>query len=387
MSKPRHRRLAGCLAAATFAALVGVPASAPAAGSVQPQRAVPATSHGSRAPYSNPNAAQSSARWILQAQLPNGAIATQLDHLHIWPYLGNLAALGLATARQLSGNQVYARAAWHWIGWYMRHEDPRTGFVTDYKRSHGRMRSTGTMDSTDAYAGTFLTATWATYVATHSNGHLAALAPGINGALKAIRRTTDTDGLTWAKPSWHVKYLMDEAETYAGLRAASNALAVLHHNGASHRAANAARRIHASIAKLWNPRTHGIDWAVHGDGAHQPTRWSILYPDGLEQAWAVAYGLVGGHRAAEIVDQLNRHQPKWDHPSAHATFDDGIRKVGYWAVAGWALLRVGRPAAASQAAATIARAALAAKKAWPFTPGDAGELSLLEAADLTLLPS
>jgi len=33
----------------------------------------------------------------------------------------------------------------------------------------------------------------------------------------------DADGLTWAKPSWHVKYLMDQAEVYAGLVAAIDA--------------------------------------------------------------------------------------------------------------------------------------------------------------------
>jgi hypothetical protein len=38
------------------------------------------------------------ARWIPQAQLPDGAIATHLDRAAVWPYLANFAAIGLAEA-------------------------------------------------------------------------------------------------------------------------------------------------------------------------------------------------------------------------------------------------------------------------------------------------
>jgi hypothetical protein len=145
--------------------------------------------------------------------------------------------------------------------------------------------------------------------------------------------------------------------------------------------------MHTAVGALWNPATKSFDWAVHGDGVHQTTRWSILYPDGLEEAWAVAYGLVGGQRAVTIVNELNTFQPNWDRPTDQATFDDGTKTVGYWAVAGWALLRVDQRPAARKAAAAIATAATDAKQAWPFTPGDAGELSVLQAASLALLPS
>ena len=53
-----------------------------------------------------------------------------------------------------------------------------------------------------------------------ARARLTALANGLDGALRAIEATTDTDGLTWAKPAWHVKYLMDQSEVYAGLQAA-----------------------------------------------------------------------------------------------------------------------------------------------------------------------
>ena len=43
---------------------------------------------------------------------------------------------------------------------------------------------------------------------------------GIARALGAIEATQDADGLTWAKPGYPVKYLVDQSETYAGLVAA-----------------------------------------------------------------------------------------------------------------------------------------------------------------------
>ena len=48
----------------------------------------------------------------------------------------------------------------------------------------------------------------------------------------------------------------------------------------------------SGFATLWNSRTQSYDWAVHEDGFHQPTNWSLLYPDALQQAWVVAFGLV-----------------------------------------------------------------------------------------------
>src|SRR5437588_379259 len=75
--------------------------------------------------------------------------------------------------------------------------------------------------STDAYAGTFLYAAWAAWNTGHDTAALTALRPGITGAIRAIESTLDTDGLTWATPTYHVKYLMDEAEVYVGLRSAA----------------------------------------------------------------------------------------------------------------------------------------------------------------------
>jgi len=235
------------------------------------------------------------------------------------------------------------------------------------------------MDSTDAYAGTFLLAARDTWKVTGDKTRLASLHAGVAAAVHAIESTQDADGLTWAKPSWHVKYAMDEAETYGGLNAAVEIAKALGDSALATRASSDASRLKNGFAKLWNPSTAAYDWALHESGARQPTNWSILYPDALQEVWPVAFGLVTGTRASALVNRFAQTQPLWDRPAATALFDSGPQTVGYWPVAGWAFDRVGQSARASQAAANIRAAALAQSRLWPFTTASSGQLVLLEA--------
>jgi hypothetical protein len=324
--------------------------------------------------------ARADAEWILQAQLPDGAIANQLDQRVIWPYLGNFAAVGLARAAQLAADPRYSDAAWRWLGWYQAHQDA-SGFVSDYTVSGGALASTGDMDSTDAYAGTFLIAVNAAWQATGDLARLRELEPGIVAAVAAIKATQRSDGLTWAKPSAHVKYLMDQAEAFAGLRVAAVLAGVLSNAELAARASAAARRVRAGVRRLWNPRLDAYDWAVHANGRRQRTNWRVLYPDALQQTWAVAFGLVRGERARALMRRFRREQPRWDRPAAIARFrrpsGAGLAPVGYWAPAAWAFARVGDERRSQLAARRLRRAAAASGRAWPFTTADAGQLVVL----------
>ncbi len=354
------RTMAAVLAAAILAALAV---------------ALPATANATAA-----DEARAEAEWILQAQLPDGAIANQIDQRAIWPYLGNFAAVGLARAGQLAADPRFTDAAWRWLSWYRAHQDA-AGFVTDYTVVDGVLGSTGDMDSTDAYAGTFLIAANAAWQATGDLERLRELQPGIAAAVAAIAATQTRDGLTWAKPSAHVKYLMDQAEAFAGLRSAAMLARALSDSELEVRASASARRLRAGVRRLWNPRTGSYDWAVHGDGVRQRTNWRVLYPDALQQAWAVAFGLVHGRRARALMRRFAREQPRWDRPEATARFRRGEGSaraaVGYWAPAAWAFARVGEQRRGRLASRRLRAAALRANRAWPFTPADAGQLVVL----------
>src|SRR5207302_10620195 len=98
-------------------------------------------------------------------------------------------------------------------------------------------------------------------------------------AVGAIEATFGTDGLTWAKPTLHVKYLMDNAEAWGGLLAAVKLAAALRDTGLEARAAHDAERERVGIESLWNPTTNTYDWAKHENGATAKVDWSIYYPD------------------------------------------------------------------------------------------------------------
>ena len=326
--------------------------------------------------HEDPAATLTDADWILRAQMPDGAIATYVDRVGVSPYLANYAAMGLAAAAAKTGNAGYVAAAWQWVRWYQDHEDQH-GFVTDYRVVGGRLQSTGDMDSTDAYAGTYLLAVRDVWSATGDAGRLRSVAQGVAGAVTAIEATQDVDGLTWAKPGWRVKYLMDEAETYAGLVAAVDLAVALGDTVLEARAGADARGIAAGVAGLWNPQTGAYDWAVHGDGSHASTDWGRLYPDAMQQAWAVSFGLVTGDRAKQLMATFAAAQPAWSSPTATADVEGQARPVGYWAVPGLAYRLVGNAPRAAAAVLSIEAAADATGRAWPFTPADAGELLLV----------
>ena len=131
------------------------------------------------------------------------------------------------------------------------------------------------------------------------------------------------------------------------------------------RAARDAARLQAGVDRLWNAQTGSYDWAVHSDGARTATDWSRLYPDALQQPWAVAFGLVTGDRARIVMDRFQREQPQWDNPTATALYSSGEKAVGHWPPVGWGLLAVG-----DSGRAPGCRRPASARRRWPPTvPG------------------
>ena len=325
----------------------------------------------------------SEAEWILSAQCPDGAIANYPPTGTVQPYLGDFAALGLARAAQLTGDRRYSQGAWGWLAWYQARMDA-AGFVNDYHNNGCALSDSGgraSADSTDSPAGLFLLALLAAHRGTAGASRLTEFPAGLNKAVHAIESTQDADGLTWARPGYSVKYLMDQAETFAGLAAAVDPAEALRDPATVARARRDLERMRAGVEMLWNPATGSYDWALHGNGFRETTKWPVLYPDALQQVWTVAFGLSTGDRARGIMERFGREQPNWSKPATTARFGSGPGRTGYWAPAGWAFLQTGASAEGRSAAASIRAASLAAGRAWPYTSGDAGQLILLESGD------
>ena len=168
-------------------------------------------------------AVRADADWVLSGQCPDGAITNHPPDGTVQPYLANFAALGLLRAATVTGDVRYSVGAWRWLSWYQGHMDA-SGFIDDWTNDSCRLSDGGVRDSTDAPAGLFLLTLLAAQRGFSRGGggapQLPRFSAGITGALRAIEATQDADGLTWAKPGYPVKYLMDQSETYAGLVAA-----------------------------------------------------------------------------------------------------------------------------------------------------------------------
>lgn len=339
----------------------------------------------------------SDANWIIGNQFSNGAIAQGItpassNSVFVDPYTANYAAIGLARAASVTGNEAFGQASWAWLKWYASNEQPSTGFVSDatmpYPFVSGDASSAlGKMDSTDAYAGTFLLAVYDTMVADPNASELQSLEPGIVGAVQAIRETQQSDGLTWALPTYQMAYLMDNAEAHAGLLSAASLEAELGNPTAELSDAIDASRMEAGIQSLWNPRRTSFDWAETSSGV-QITNWNYVYPDAAEQAWAVGLGAATPSEAGRLMSELGSDDALWSDPAAtSASKGASPSAVGYWPGIGWGFDVANDAAKAEAGEASIETAASSIKDYWPFTTEDAGQLIVLLAGGPTLPPS
>jgi hypothetical protein len=319
--------------------------------------------------------ASAEAEWILLAQGPEGAIASHADRTFVDPYLASFAVIGLASAARTTGDARFAEAGWREVEWYAASMDPR-GFVTDYRVTPTGLVSTGDQDSTDAYSGMFLLAVEAVQGAAPNAARLAALAPKLRLAVAAIRATQRADGLTGAKPSWMVAYLMNEAEAYAGLLAGARLTNALGDRTTARDASAVAARISRAVDKLWNSKTRSYDWAVHPDGARQPTNWAQLYPDAVSQVWAVRYGLVRRDRVSPLLGQFLAQHPNAHDPNTPDLVDGSVRPTGYWPGLAFALRAVD-PGAPGRFLAGTRASATATGNAWPYSVQIAGDATVL----------
>lgn len=317
------------------------------------------------------------ADWILAMQTTSGPdkgiIRSNAGHDCV-PYFANIAASGLAAATRATGNAVYVNAAWDWLDWYAARMNA-SGFVTNYRWDGMRWVSTGTFDSTDGYAGTFLTAVRDAYVASGNTARLSALWPAVGKAVDAILATKDSDWLTYARPGWPHKYLMDNVEAYEGFRAVEE-LAGSPRPDARLRALAGTWAAHmpAALEIFWNPAQGGYDAAISNTGVRYPFSWNALYPIVTAQAWMLRTGLVPSSRAASIAARIEQVHPSWDLSGAQSggawwpEIIDGMRWAGF-------------SARANSATSRMVSAIAAGGRAWPYHAGNTGRLIIAMAGE------
>lgn len=250
-------------------------------------------------------------KYVSQFSQSDGAILYAPTEIE--PYYANIAATGM-TKDPARMPQVTA-----WIKWYINHLNwpdrwGLYGTMYDYSVSNGAESATQNADSTDSYAATFLTLVWNAWQSGNASARSYIL--GLSYQLDVIGgvliQTQQSDGLTWAKPDYQIKYLMDNCEAYRGLRdlasiyqsAFGDITKAAYYNAAADHMLN-------GILSMWlNGR-----WAVYKDGIGRLAAPNLgtWYADASAQVFPVLMGVVNSsdYRAQQAYAAFNAAWPGW----------------------------------------------------------------------------
>jgi hypothetical protein len=183
----------------------------------------------------------------------------------------------------------------------------------DYNIINGKEVAEGDADSTDSYAATFLSLAYA-YFATGNpaaQSYVRSIASDLDLIGHVLAKTQQSDGLTWAKPDYQIKYLMDNAEVFRGLADAATLFGSLGDTGKQNYYSGLATKCQQGVWSMW---LNG-KWAVYKDGIGRlaTPNMGTWYPDASSQLFPVLYGVVSGNdgKAKEAYDNFNKAWPQW----------------------------------------------------------------------------
>lgn len=337
------------------------------------------------------------AYWISLAQVPpgrgpaSGAIArSRLTPSTTWayvsPYDGTIGARGL-----LVGGTRYVPMVRSWIDWYLRNLNwpdytGLYGSVHDYLVNPvtGEQRlvidpltGKGRYDSTDAYAGVFLSLLRA-YAerAPHDWGYLRSLRYQMDVIANVAIATKHPNGLTGARPDWQGEYLLDNIDAEQGLLDyAWIARNVLGDAGLAAYWEGEAASLRAAVERwIWFPNRGMYGWA-----SDQPTpSWSTFYADSVVQAWPVMYGYGTPERRRALWNGFNSAWPRW------TTSDDnpGTPDEEPWASLAYAAAVMGERQQVLDYLAGSQRRWVDRGRPWPWAVNDSAWRAL--AADIAV---
>ncbi|OHB51452.1 MAG: hypothetical protein A2Y12_08520 [Planctomycetes bacterium GWF2_42_9] len=233
------------------------------------------------------------AQKLLVKQLPDGAfnMVTPLNGTsfqdgdnNIWiePSFALHAAQAMLMANEVSPNSTYLASVNNFLHWYVAHLETN-GTIYVYTGSYPNYNSSGNYDSTDAYAAQFIETAYMYYQQTQDAAFLDWVWPYVIQVAGAMDLTLQSDGLTWATPTSHVKYLMDNSEVYIGYKAAEK-FATLKSNSVkqtewSTKAANCL----AGIETMYLGDGLGRYASAKMSDGSLNTSWEVAYPDGDSQ--------------------------------------------------------------------------------------------------------
>ena len=231
---------------------------------------------------------------ILHSALPNGAINIQAgsvpwkkdDYVRISPYFCIMAINGLTRYAQMCDPDFKDLALCDkYITWHISQMASDTGYINDFKGTYSDIKNTNDYDSTDSYGAFLPLAVWRQFALTDDTAKMASRWDAIKRAIAAMISTLDkADGLTIAKPTYPIKYAMDNSEVWEGYFCAAQIARVLGKNAEYAEYMKGAQAMEAAIKKeLWSNSKGPWRYVVGKDnGNNLIGDWTdAYYPDGM----------------------------------------------------------------------------------------------------------
>lgn len=230
------------------------------------------------------------------------------------PYIINIIAI-----YEINKGQNIGKVK-NYLQWYFDHLnypdlDGLTGTIYNYEISEaGKETPTNDYDSVDGYAGTFLYLLNLYHRQTGDRSLIKKNWVKIKDIAYLIPYLQGEDGLIKVrlKSNYNVKYLMDNSEAYAGIKAFQELAGRAGYDQDPYYIETAKNIKEALLETMYNNDTGNFYWAVD-DKVKHAANWQILYPDALAQIFPIYFGLLTfkGEKAKLLWYEFNiRHGDK-----------------------------------------------------------------------------
>ena len=239
------------------------------------------------------------------------------------PYFSEFAILAL-----LENGTRYSAEVKKYLDWHFAHINAKSEDVngeagtiydyTEYADENGNVTAEKVVtkegrkfyDSTDSYAALFLCDLYKYYRVTNDREYIEANKAQIDLVVSAMFCTMNK-GLPMATPSYHTKYLMDNAEVCRGMRDGAKLYSeVFPGDSRINKMTKARKTIKNRIEnKMWNKKAGAYYSALTKKEKPYSFRWNRFYMDATAQVYPITNGVKSpeSKRAKAVYSKFNKY--------------------------------------------------------------------------------
>lgn len=220
--------------------------------------------------------------------LPDGAMTMAnlgtASSIPVWipPYFSAHNACALLA----SGNTTDRELVRKWLEWMALRQEPG-GWWNDWTGTRASYSNTGKCDAHDSVVSFYLLVLRKYQVA---GGIVSTrMRTAAERALACLETCVDpATGLTWAKPSYRVAFLMDNTESYAGYASGAAFFKAVGDKNRGELCARRQAKLRVELPKYWNSSARLYNWAKHPNGTVNGGL-NALYPEGLANIFGCSF--------------------------------------------------------------------------------------------------